>query len=163
MNPKITLVVAMNEDNAIGVNNNLPWYIPEDLAHFRQVTLNKPVIMGRKTFESIGRILPKRENIVITRDVHWQYEGVSVFHSLEHAIKATALNPEICIIGGGEIFKQALAYADCLHITIIDVKLDNADVFFPEVDYNQWQLINQHKIISKENSINCVFNEYIRK
>ncbi|MBP9742049.1 MAG: dihydrofolate reductase [Burkholderiales bacterium] len=163
VNPKITLVVAMNKNNAIGVNNNLPWHIPEDLAHFKQITLNKPIIMGRKTFESIGRILPGRENIVITRDIYWHYEGITVFHSLEQAIKDNAFHPEICIIGGGEIFKQALAFADCLYITIIDITLDNADVFFPQVDFTQWQLVNYHQIISKDHSIRCEFKEYIRK
>ena len=157
----MTLVVAMNNNNVIGVDNKLPWHIPEDLNHFKQVTLGKPILMGRKTFESIGRVLPGRTNIVITRDQTWQHPGVEVYHSLEKALKAQDSYPEICIIGGGEIFKLTLPLADCLHITYVDVEVAQAEVYFPEIDLNTWQLVQQQEIISKH-GIKCSFNKYIR-
>jgi dihydrofolate reductase len=155
----LTIVVAMNKERVIGVDNQLPWHIPEDLQHFKQVTLGKPIIMGRKTFESIGRVLPGRKNIVITRNLKWSYPGVEVYTSLESALLANSEDAELCIIGGGEIFKKALPIADKLHLTILDIKVDNPTVFFPEIDYTKWCLISSKEIMVKDN-ISCVFNEY---
>ncbi|MDQ5919980.1 MAG: dihydrofolate reductase [Pseudomonadota bacterium] len=164
MDSKIVLVVAMNHDNVIGVNNQLPWHIPEDLAYFKNITMGKPIVMGRKTFESIGRALPGRINIVVTRNTSWQYENVKVFASLAQALKEMKTYPEICVIGGGEIFNQTLPIADVLHITTVDVAIDKPDTFFPEFDTDQeWQLIEQHEIISKNNNIKCQFSQYVRK
>lgn len=151
----------MNNQNAIGVNNQLPWHIPEDLKHFKQVTYGKPVIMGRKTFDSIGRILPGRKNIVISRNSNLHIADVSIYSSLQEAITDNQDYPEICIIGGGEIFKQALSIADKLQVTIVDYPLLQADTFFPEIDVNIWQLSVSENIISS-NNISCQFNTYLR-
>jgi dihydrofolate reductase len=159
---RITLVVAMNQERVIGVNNQLPWHIPEDLAYFKKVTLGKPIIMGRKTFESIGRVLPGRRNIVISRNLGWHHDGVEVCPSVESALALCTNNDEVCIIGGGEIFKQTLAIADCLHITLVDVKIDTPTAFFPQLELDTWERVHNQDIIS-QNGIKCSFNEYIRK
>lgn len=161
MKPIITLVVAMNKDNVIGVDNQLPWHIPEDLKYFKQVTLGKPILMGRKTFDSIGRVLPGRANIVITRDQAWQHAGVEVFNCVEKALKSLESQCEVCVIGGGEIFNLLLPLADKLHVTIVDVEVTKPTAFFPQIDYTKWQQVVKHEIIS-QNNIKCSFNEYIR-
>lgn len=131
--PKISIICAMSENRAIGKDNKLLWHIPEDLKFFREKTLNHPIIMGRKTFESIGKALPKRTNIVITRDAEYQADGVSVVGSLEEALSFAKKEEteEIFIIGGGQIYKEAMEYADTLYLTIIKGNFD-ADTFFPE-------------------------------
>lgn len=155
----ISLVVAMNQERVIGTNNTLPWHIPEDLAYFKQVTLGKPIIMGRKTFESIGKALPQRKNIVISRQ-NLSYSDVEVFNSLSDAINSLRDEPEICIIGGGELFSQALGLANSLHITMVDYPVADPCAWFPQIDLDKWELVSQHSIISK-NGITCKFNHYI--
>ena len=152
----------MNQDRVIGVNNQLPWHIPEDLAYFKKVTLGKPIIMGRKTFESIGRMLPGRKNIIITRNASWSHAGVEVVSSIDEALTLVDSEDEVCIIGGGEVFKQTIAIANCLHITIVDMVVENPNAFFPEVDSKHWQRVYCQETIAK-NGIKCSFNEYIRK
>lgn len=156
----LSIVVAMNQERVIGVDNQLPWHVPEDLAYFKKVTLGNPIIMGRKTFESIGRALPGRRNIVISRS-NYKHDGIEVFHSLEDAINATSDANEVSIIGGGEIFKQALPLVCSMHITIIDCKVDNPTVFFPEIDFSSWKTQESSEIISNK-GIKCVFTHYVR-
>lgn len=158
----LTIVVAINKDNVIGVDNQLPWHVPEDLQHFKAVTMSKPIIMGRKTFESIGRVLPGRKNIVITRNSEWQHPGVETYKSFEDAIANNQNLEELCIIGGGEIFAKALPVADKLHLTIIDIPVAKPTVFFPEINYKEWDLIGSKEVITN-NGIKCAFNEYIRR
>jgi len=129
MSPRIVLVAAMANDRVIGIDNTLPWHLPEDLKHFKAVTLGKPVIMGRKTFDSIGRPLPGRLNIVITRQADWQHEGVSVAHSLPAALALAADAQEVCIIGGANLYAQALPLADAMALT--HIALDIAAVAVP--------------------------------
>jgi dihydrofolate reductase len=116
----------------IGINNTLPWHLPEDLKHFKAVTLGKPVLMGRKTYDSIGRPLPGRRNIVITRQSDWQAAGVEVAHSLEQALAMADGVAEVCLIGGADLYRQAMAMADALRLTEIDAAFDG-DAHFPEV------------------------------
>lgn len=151
----------MNKENVIGVNNQLPWHIPEDLQYFKHVTYGKPIIMGRKTFESIGRILPGRKNIVISRDTGLVIPGVTVYSSLAIALLDNQVAAELCIIGGGEIFKQALPIADELRVTVIDYPVENATVFFPKIDLLAWQLIKSEQKTSST-GINCQYNIYCR-
>ncbi|MCC2624617.1 MAG: dihydrofolate reductase [Burkholderiales bacterium] len=158
---KISIVVAMNKENVIGVDNQLPWHIPEDLQHFKQITYGKPIIMGRKTFESIGRVLPGRKNIVISRNGELNIPEVTVYTSLAIAILDNQTVPELCIIGGGEIFKQALPIADELYLTIVDYPVENPTVFFPKFDLLSWQLITSKEIVSS-NGIHCQFKRYCR-
>ncbi|KKW16678.1 MAG: Dihydrofolate reductase [Parcubacteria group bacterium GW2011_GWA1_50_14] len=134
----ISAIAAIGKNNVIGQNNDLVWKIPDDLARFREITKGHPVIMGRRTFESIGRPLPDRTNIVISREKDYAPEGVSVVYSVDEAIeKAKSLgNDEIFVIGGGEIYRQFMPYTDKLYLTIIDAEADG-DVFFP--DYSEFQ------------------------
>jgi dihydrofolate reductase len=132
----LTLVVAMDAQRGIGVDNQLPWHLPEDLAHFKRVTLGHPIIMGRKTFDSIGRPLPKRRNIVVTRNAAWSHEGVDVAGSLQEAVALAGTEPA-SIIGGAQIFNEAMAFADRMIVTHID-GVYRCDTFFPEIDPAVW-------------------------
>lgn len=131
--PLINIIVAIGENRAIGKNNRLLWHIPEDLQRFKKLTSGHPVIMGRKTFESIGRPLPNRTNIVVTHDKNFTAEGIIITHSLKEAIeKAKEYDQsEIFIIGGGNIYEQAIPLADKLYLTIVHKKVE-ADTFFPD-------------------------------
>ncbi len=135
----INIIVATSKNNQIGINNQLPWHISEDLKYFRKTTSGKTVLMGRKTFESIGRPLPNRKNIVLTRDLNFTAEGVSVIHSLDEALEICKAEENIFIIGGGEIYTLFLPYADYLYITLVDKVIDG-DTSFPEYD-DQFKMI----------------------
>ena len=136
----VSLIAAMSTNRVIGRDNGMPWHLPEDLKYFKRVTSGKPVIMGRKTFESIGKPLPGRPNLVITRDRDWHAEGVTVFHSLEAALAAAReLEPDEIIIGGGaEVYKLALPYTDKMYLTYIHKTIEG-DTFFPDFDEADWQ------------------------
>lgn len=136
MTKQITLVVAMDVQRGIGIDNQLPWHLPEDLAHFKRVTLGYPIIMGRKTFDSIGRPLPKRRNIVVTRNADWSHDGVEVAGSLQEAV-ALAGDEPASIIGGAQIFHESMGLADRMIITHID-GVYRCDTFFPEIDPATW-------------------------
>lgn len=144
---RVSMIAAMDRNGVIGANNKLVWHIPEDLRHFKRLTLGKPVIMGRKTFDSIGRPLPQRTNIVITRRSAWQAEGVNAVCNLEEALDladktASRLGEtEVFIIGGEQIYRLALSFATRMYITEIDAEVDG-DAFFPEFDREQWPCIN---------------------
>jgi dihydrofolate reductase len=130
----ISLIAAIGKNNELGKNNSLLWIFPDDQKHFREITSLHTVIMGRKTFESIGKPLPNRRNIVITRDVNYKQKGVEIVHSLIEALDLFPNhNEEIFIIGGAEIYKQAMPIADRLYITHIDAEDNKADAFFPEI------------------------------
>jgi dihydrofolate reductase len=131
---KISLIVAISKNHAIGKDNKLLWYIPEDMKRFKAITSGHPVIMGRKTFESIGKPLPNRTNIVISRDPMYKAEGCITAHSLEDAMNTAQKidQNEIFILGGGQIFEEAIHIADKLYITIIDAEVPDADAFFPK-------------------------------
>ncbi|MCX4027554.1 dihydrofolate reductase [Spartinivicinus sp. SM1973] len=141
----ICLVAAVAANNAIGINNKLPWYLPGDLRYFKRLTMGKPIIMGRKTFESLGKPLPGRTNIVITRNSAFAAEGVKVVHTLEAAIAlAESIGlidgcEEMMVIGGAQIYEQALPVATRLYLTRVHKSFEG-DTFFPEFDDNQWQL-----------------------
>ncbi|MCG9095644.1 dihydrofolate reductase [Laribacter hongkongensis] len=139
--PPLALIAARARNGVIGLDNRMPWHLPEDLAYFKRVTLGKPVVMGRKTFESIGRPLPGRLNIVVTRNPGWQAAGVQVAHSLDAALAlaAVAAPEEIMLIGGAELYRQALPQADVLYLTEIDAEFAG-DAFFPEVDLARWRI-----------------------
>lgn len=131
--PQISIIAAIGSNRELGKDNKLLWHIPEDLKRFKELTLNYPVIMGRKTFQSIGKPLPNRTNIIITHDKDYQQEGCFITHSLSEAIELakTKDNNEIFIIGGGQIYNQAINIADKLYLTIVKGTFD-ADTFFPD-------------------------------
>jgi dihydrofolate reductase len=127
----LSIIAAVSRNNVIGINNTLPWHLPDDLKYFRSVTNSHAVIMGRKTFESIGRPLPNRHNIIVTRDVDWFVEGVTVVDSIEEAILAAGPVDEVFLIGGASLYSEALSYADRIYLTEIESDI-LGDAFFPE-------------------------------
>jgi len=149
MSPRIVLVAAMANDRVIGIDNTLPWHLPEDLKHFKAVTLGKPVIMGRKTFDSIGRPLPGRLNIVITRQTDWQQDGVTVAHSL----------PDALALAGDAA--QALPLADAMALTHITLQIAG-DAHFPAWDAQQWQVAWQPQQVAA-NGLTYQFADYTRR
>lgn len=144
----ISIVVATARNNVIGKRNALPWDLPNDLKHFREITSGHTIVMGRKTFESIGRPLPRRVNIVITRQANYKPEGVIVVGSLEEAL-AKAGDGEVFIIGGGEIFKEALPRVDRIYLTRVDADIEG-DVFFPELDPAEWKEVSREEGVVDE-------------
>lgn len=135
----ISLIVAMAKNRVIGRGNQMPWHLPADLRHFKSVTLGKPVIMGRKTFESIGRPLPGRRNVVISRNANWQADGVESVNSLDAALALVQDADEVMIIGGGQLYREALPLAQRLYLTHIELPVSDADTWFPDYSQYQWQ------------------------
>jgi dihydrofolate reductase len=135
----ISLIVAMAKNRVIGRGNQMPWHLPADLRHFKSVTLGKPVIMGRKTFESIGRPLPGRRNVVISRNANWHADGVESVNSLDAALALVQDADEVMIIGGGQLYREALPLAQRLYLTHIELPVSDADTWFPDYSQYQWQ------------------------
>lgn len=134
-----TIVVAMGEKNEIGFENQLLWHLPKDLKHFKDLTSGHPIIMGRKTYESIGKPLPNRTNIVVSRKKDWFEEGILIVGSLKEAIKfAKKIDEEVFVIGGGNIYEQTMDIVDKLEVTLVKADLE-ADTFFPKIDEKIWK------------------------
>ena len=136
--PLISLVVAMARNRVIGRDNALPWRLSEDLKRFKAITLGKPVLMGRKTFESIGKPLPGRRNIVLTRDRAWRAEGVDAVSTVEEAIEAADGAAELAVIGGAEIYRLVLPMAGRIHLTRVEADV-SGDTLFPELEPDEWE------------------------
>ena len=136
--PRITFVVAMAENRVIGRDNDLPWRLPDDMRHFVALTRGKPIVMGRKNYASIGRPLPKRLNIVMTRDPNWQAEGCEVVHSAEAALAAAGDAEEIAIIGGADIYRAFLPMANCIELTRVRAEVAG-DTVFPVFEGPEWR------------------------
>ena len=134
----ISLIAAVAKNGVIGENNSLVWKLPEDMKRFKQLTIGKPVVMGRKTFESIGRPLPNRTNIVITRDKNFEAEGCLIAHSVNDALKAAEVSEEIMVIGGSQIYKEFLPLANKMYLTLIDRDFEG-DAYFPAFEKNEWK------------------------
>lgn len=161
----ISLFVAHANDRVIGYQNDMPWHVPGDLAYFKRRTMGKPIIMGRKTYESIGRPLPGRLNIVITRNASYEVEGVRVVSSLEDALQVAKEETdaaEYMIIGGEQIFKQAMPLADRMYITRIDETYPG-DTFFPAYDLNEWETIEASETALNDEGVPYTFYVYERK
>ena len=162
----ISLIVAASTDNAIGKNGQLLWHLPDDLKFFKNTTWAMPVIMGRKTFESIGKALPGRTNIVVTRQSDWKAENSMVVSNINDAIQkaSTLATNEIFIIGGGQLYKQSFYYAHRIYMTRIDALISDADTFFPNISEKDWQLMSK-KDFSKDtkHAFNYSFEVWERK
>ena len=162
----ISHLVAVSNNGVIGVDNDLPWNLKADLAHFREYTLNKTIVMGRKTFESIGRPLPKRANYVVSRTIE-SIPGAHVFKSLDDAFKSAESNSneadnELVIIGGGYLFRDTIDTFNKLLITRVDCDIEG-DVFYPELDLSKWSLLNTESFNKDhENDYNFKIEEYSR-
>ena len=138
---RVALIAALDRNGAIGRGNRMPWHLPDDLKRFRDLTRSHPVVMGRRTFESIGRPLPDRLNVVVTRRADFGPPGVAVAHSLDAALHACPPGADIFVIGGGEIYRQALPFAGTLYLTHVDTTVEGADAFFPAVDQGEWKAV----------------------
>ena len=158
---KITIIVAASENSVIGYKNALPWHISEDLKNFKKITINHSVIMGRKTFESIGKPLKDRRNIVISRDKTLKIEGVEVVNSLDDAVCRTKDENEIFIIGGEQIYKMAMPISTNMHITKVHNNI-KGDAFFPAFDENEWNILTQKDSETNE-GLKFSFIEYEKK
>ena len=140
---KIAMIAAMAKGRVIGRDNQMPWHLPADLKHFKAVTLGKPVLMGRKTFQSIGRPLPGRRNMVVSRATPDDKQGVEWFSTVEQALATASDSAEVMIIGGGEIYRQCLSLADTLYLTEIELSVDG-DAYFPDYQAaGNWQLASE--------------------
>lgn len=159
----ITLVVAKSDNQVIGRDNQLIWKLSSDLKRFKQLTSGHPIIMGRKTFESIEKALPNRRNIVITKNKNWNSEGIEVVHSLEEALKkAKSLDSTIFIIGGGTIYEQSISLADAIEVTEVHAVFEG-DAYFPEIDNRTWKEVNRENFSKDEkNEFNYSFVRYER-
>ena len=157
---RLTIIVATDRARGIGIENRLPWRLPEDLAHFKRTTTGHPIIMGRKTFESIGRALPGRRNIVVSRNPAWRHDGVEAVASVEAAI-ALVPGSEAFIIGGAQIYAETLARATCLIVTEIDREF-GCDTFFPAIDPIVWQEVARQAYYSEHNDCAFAFVTYNR-
>jgi len=158
----ISLIAAMDKNRLIGSNNGMPWHLPADFKHFKEVTMGKPVIMGRKTFESIGRPLPGRKNIVISRS-GFTADGVVSADSIDMAIQLSGDVDEVMIIGGANLYQQMIEKADRMYLTHVEAECEG-DAWFPEIDLSEWNVINQ-KIVESDEKNNFNFNiiTYVRR
>lgn len=162
----LSSIVAASLNNGIGKGNQLPWHLPADLKFFKATTMGCPVIMGRKTFQSIGRALPGRKNVVITRDKDFNADkafDIMVVGSLDEALVKMSAETEVFIIGGGEIFKQSMDLVDNIYLTVVNVRLE-ADVYFPEIDLSQFHLVwEEAHDADEKNEFAYTFKKYERK
>ncbi|MEZ5047163.1 MAG: dihydrofolate reductase [Chitinophagaceae bacterium] len=146
----IAIIVAHGRNLEIGKNNALPWHLSSDLKYFKKLTTGHSIVMGRKTFESIGRTLPNRENIILTRNKNFKPDGTLVFHSKQELLDYAKLKSQLFIIGGETIYKQFLDTADTLYITKVETNIADADAFFPSYDKSEWTLVSEEKHIKDE-------------
>ncbi|MCI5108522.1 MAG: dihydrofolate reductase [Candidatus Pacebacteria bacterium] len=155
----ISIIVAASINNVIGNKGKIPWYIPRDFKYFKETTMGHPIVMGRKTFESIGKPLPGRENIILSRK-EFEHEGCKVVHSLEEIL---SIKEDVFVIGGSEIYRQFLSHADKIYLTRVHKKVDG-DTTFPEIDSNEWSLIDS-RLSPKENpdNLDITFEVYERR
>lgn len=159
----ISLIAAADRAGGIGKDNRLPWHLPADLKHFRRLTTGHHVIMGRKTHESIGRLLPGRTMIILTRDPSYQAEGCLIAHSLAEAIQLAQSRgeDEVFIIGGGQVFKQAIPYANRIYLTVVDAHFP-ADIYFPPLNPDHWvEIESSHHDPDDQNLYSYTFKVYM--
>ena len=146
---KISLIVAMAANRAIGLDNRMPWHLPADLKRFKQITMGSPVIMGRKTYEAIGKALPGRSNLIITRNTVYHQPGCQTFGDIETALQQCRNSEEVFVIGGATLYRALLPIADCLYLTLINQDFVG-DTFFPEIDENCWRVIDRQDVFDDQ-------------
>ena len=158
-----TIIVAIGENREIGLKNELLWQLPQDLKHFKEITSGHPIIMGRKTYESIGRALPNRTNIVVSQKKDWFQEGILIVGSLKEAIKfAKKIDEDVFIIGGGKVYEQTIDLVDRLEVTVVKGSFE-ADTFFPKIDPKVWALVKEeHFEKDDKNNFDYSFLTYER-
>jgi dihydrofolate reductase len=164
MVPLLTLLAALDRNQAIGKGNALPWHLPDDLKRFKALTLGHPILMGRKTAESLGRALPGRANLVLTRSGRAPFDGMRAVASIEEALEiAGTSDAELCVIGGAEIYALTLPLADRLHLTHVDTVVEDADAFFPAFDAEDWQVVaRESHAADAKHAFAFEFIDYVR-
>ncbi len=161
--PRVSLICAMDRNRLIGNNNQLPWHLPADLKLFKKTTLGKPVIMGRKTYESIGKALPGRQNIVITSRLDWSAANCDVANNVDQALELATGAEEVMLIGGASLYRQTIDIADIIYLTIIDHSF-SGDTWFPEFDLRHWKVAKREVFDSDQgNQYSFSFVKYIRE
>lgn len=140
--PVVALIVAMARNGVIGADNRIPWHLPDELKMFKRLTMGHHIVMGRKTFESIGRLLPGRTHVIVTRQADYVVPGAIIAHSLDDALNAAARDSVVFVIGGAELFREALPIADRLHLTIVDAEPEG-DVYMPPIDFSRWREVSR--------------------
>jgi dihydrofolate reductase len=159
----LSLLAALDRHYAIGKDNALPWHLPDDLKRFKALTLGKPVLMGRRTAESLGRALPGRRNLVLTRQGTVPFDGMEPMASLAQALEEVADADEVCVIGGGEVFAETLPFATRLHLTWVDTVVEGADAFFPHFDPTAWREVERTPHPSDgKHALAFAFVDYVR-
>ena len=159
--PRLSLIAALDRHRAIGKGNALPWHLPADLKRFKALTLGKPVLMGRKTAESLGRALPGRRNLVLTRSGRVPFDGMEAIASIDDALAFA--EDELCVIGGGEVYALCLPRADRLHLTHVDTVVGEADAFFPALDMAQWRAgFREAHAADERHAFRFEFVDYVR-
>ena len=146
----ITLIAAFDKNKAIGVEGDLPWHLSSDLKHFKKITTGNTIVMGRKTFDSIGKALPNRKNIVLTRNEKWNFEGVFTIHNANEIFEHCNDYEEIFVIGGAEIYKEFLEIATKMILSYVETEVEFADAFFPEFNPKNWKIIDESNLIKEE-------------
>ena len=159
----ITMIAAAGTNNELGKDNDLVWHLPDDFKRFKQLTTGHHIIMGRKTFESFPKLLPNRTHVIITRNKTYKKEGAIVVHTMEEALEVAIDDPQPFIIGGGEIYKIGLDFADMIELTRVSGTFD-ADTFFPEIPLNDWKLISEvHHAIDDRHAYAFSFETWVKK
>ena len=148
---EISLIAAFDKNQAIGKNGDLPWHLSADLKHFKNITTGNTIVMGRKTFDSIGRALPNRKNIVLTRNLKWQFEGVVTINNVNDIFEICKNDSEIFVIGGAEIYNAFLEIATKMILSYVETEVKDADAFFPKFKSENWKLMDESEIIKEEN------------
>ena len=164
---KLGMIVAMDEDGVIGRDGVMPWHLPDDLAHFKRTTMGCPIIMGRKTYEAIGRALPGRMNIVLTRDTGWYAPGVEVVNSIDGAVALASIEAGAdgwaWVIGGGAIYATMRGICERLVVTKVEAKGDGGDTWFPYINWDNWKLVTKESHdVDERNQFAMSFETYIR-
>lgn len=161
MKPLISIIVAMDKNNLIGKKNQIPWYIPSELKRFRHLTMGKPIIMGRKTHESIGRILDGRDNIVLTSNTNYSKKGIAVYNDLDKVFDDFSSHDEIVVIGGSDIYRLAFPFVNKLYITYVEGSF-SGDTWFPEFNLDDWRIISNENLKCLKSNIKYSAKTYFR-
>ncbi len=158
----LNIIVAVAHHNVIGLAGKMPWHLPAELQYFKRITMGKPIIMGRKTFDSIGRALPGRQNIVVTRNLHWQHAGVETAHTLDEAL-VKAGEADAFVIGGATLYEEALTRVAKIYLTRIDATVEG-DTFFPDLPSSTWQTISsEHRAKDEKNIFDVDYTVLVRR
>lgn len=160
---RLSLIVAMAKNRVIGANNSIPWHLPAELNLFKSITMGHHIIMGRRTYESINRLLPGRSTIIVTRNINYSVPGALVVHSLDEALSAAATDSEVLVIGGAELFRIALPIANRIYLTIIQTEV-LGDTYMPEFEIKKWQLVEKKEFkADANNAYDFIFSIYDKK